>query len=62
MPDRFPVFVGSTELIRGYTAGSIRNHEVQRQRAVEFRKPDAPPSTSWSGSKIASATWSCGSR
>src|SRR5436190_6455705 len=25
--DRFPVFVGSTELIRGYTAGSIRNHE-----------------------------------
>ena len=25
--DRFPIFVGSTELIRGYTAGSIRNHE-----------------------------------
>jgi Tol biopolymer transport system component len=25
--DRFPVFLGSTELIRGYTAGSIRNHE-----------------------------------
>src|SRR6059036_1302110 len=25
--DRFPVYVGSTELIRGYTAGSIRNHE-----------------------------------
>ena len=25
--DRFPVFIGSTELIRGYTAGSIRNHE-----------------------------------
>jgi Tol biopolymer transport system component len=25
--DRFPVFLGSTELIRGYTAGSIRGHE-----------------------------------
>src|SRR5437667_4717091 len=25
--DRFPVFLGSTELIRGYTAGSFRNHE-----------------------------------
>jgi len=25
--DRFPVFLGSTELIRGYTSGSFRNHE-----------------------------------
>jgi outer membrane protein assembly factor BamA len=25
--DRFPVFLGGTDLIRGYTAGSIRNHE-----------------------------------
>ena len=25
--DRFPVFLGTTELIRGYTAGSFRNHE-----------------------------------
>src|SRR5438876_642225 len=25
--DRFPVFLGSTELIRGYTAGSFRSHE-----------------------------------
>jgi Tol biopolymer transport system component len=25
--DRFPIFLGSTELIRGYTAGSIRDHE-----------------------------------
>jgi Tol biopolymer transport system component len=25
--DRFPVFLGSTELIRGYTAGSFRNNE-----------------------------------
>ena len=25
--DRFPVFLGSPDLIRGYTAGSIRNHE-----------------------------------
>jgi Tol biopolymer transport system component len=25
--DRFPIFLGSTELIRGYTAGSFRNHE-----------------------------------
>ena len=25
--DRFPIFVGSTDMIRGYTAGSIRNHE-----------------------------------
>src|SRR6266513_276279 len=25
--DRFPVFLGSTELIRGYTSGSFRHHE-----------------------------------
>ncbi len=25
--DRFPVFLGSTDLIRGYTAGSFRSHE-----------------------------------
>ncbi|MFN2572767.1 MAG: BamA/TamA family outer membrane protein [Gemmatimonadales bacterium] len=25
--DRFPVFVGNTDLIRGYTAGSFRSHE-----------------------------------
>ena len=25
--DRFPIFLGSTELIRGYTSGSFRNHE-----------------------------------
>jgi len=25
--DRFPIFLGSTELIRGYTAGSFRNNE-----------------------------------
>jgi outer membrane protein assembly factor BamA len=25
--DRFPIFLGSTELLRGYTYGSIRNHE-----------------------------------
>jgi hypothetical protein len=25
--DQFPVFLGSTELIRGYTAGSVRDHE-----------------------------------
>ena len=25
--DRFPIFLGSTELIRGYTSGSYRNHE-----------------------------------
>jgi len=25
--DRFPVFVGNTELLRGYTAGSFRNNE-----------------------------------
>src|SRR5881397_207082 len=25
--DRFPVFLGSTELLRGYTSGSIRHHE-----------------------------------
>jgi len=25
--DRFPVFLGNPELIRGYTAGSFRNHE-----------------------------------
>jgi Tol biopolymer transport system component len=35
--DRFPVFLGSTELIRGYTAGSIRNHEcvVNPQAGVQ---------------------------
>src|SRR5436190_1488269 len=25
--DRFPIFLGNTELIRGYTSGSFRNHE-----------------------------------
>src|SRR6266576_3514161 len=25
--DRFPIFVGNTDMMRGYTAGSIRNHE-----------------------------------
>lgn len=25
--DRFPVYVGSTELLRGYTSGSLRSHE-----------------------------------
>jgi Tol biopolymer transport system component len=25
--ERFPIFLGSTELLRGYTYGSIRNHE-----------------------------------
>jgi Tol biopolymer transport system component len=25
--DRFPVYVGSTELLRGYTSGSLRGHE-----------------------------------
>lgn len=25
--ERFPIFLGSTDLIRGYTAGSIRDHE-----------------------------------
>ena len=25
--DRFPIFLGSTELLRGYTAGSLRNNE-----------------------------------
>jgi outer membrane protein assembly factor BamA len=30
--DRFPVIHGSTELIRGYTSGSFRNHECRAEQ------------------------------
>jgi Tol biopolymer transport system component len=37
--DRFPIFVGSTELIRGYTAGSIRNHECLQDLGQNLNSP-----------------------
>ena len=33
--DRFPIFLGSTELIRGYTAGSLRSNECVAEPGVQ---------------------------
>ncbi|HLZ46507.1 MAG TPA: BamA/TamA family outer membrane protein [Gemmatimonadales bacterium] len=52
--DRFPMFLGSTELIRGYTAGSIRNHEcVSNPQAIQ--QATCAPLDQLIGSKIAVA-------
>ena len=34
--DRFPLFMGTTELIRGYTYGSLRDHECQQGPCEEL--------------------------
>ncbi|HYX82351.1 MAG TPA: BamA/TamA family outer membrane protein [Gemmatimonadales bacterium] len=50
--DRFPVFLGSPDLIRGYTAGSFRNHECRssQQTSTQTRCADIDQMI---GSKIA---------
>ena len=49
--DQFPLFLGNTDLIRGYTSGSIINHEcIQRQSAST-----CPELDQLSGSRIAVA-------
>ena len=35
--DRFPIFLGNTELIRGYTSGSFRSHECALAPGVGTR-------------------------
>ena len=50
--DRFPIFLGNTELLRGYTAGSLRDHECQ---ANPTTRNDCPELDQMIGSKIAAA-------
>jgi Tol biopolymer transport system component len=48
--DRFPVFVGNTELLRGYTAGSLRDHECVADPTLQTECPEIDQLI---GSKIA---------
>ena len=51
--DRFPIYLGNTELLRGYTAGSLRSHECQANPNVQSTCPELDQLI---GSKIASAS------
>ena len=51
--DRFPIYLGNTELLRGYTAGSLRSHECQANPTVQSTCPELDQLI---GSKIASAS------
>ena len=48
--DRFPIFLGSTDLIRGYTAGSLRGNECVANPGVQAGCPELDQLI---GSKIA---------
>ncbi len=48
--DRFPIFLGNTELLRGYTAGSLRDHEC---RADPTSQITCPQLDQLIGSKVA---------
>ena len=48
--DRFPIFVGNTELLRGYTAGSLRDHECLADPSTQVTCPELDQLI---GSKIA---------
>ncbi len=50
--DRFPIFLGSTELLRGYTAGSLRDHECQADPSTQVTCPELDQLI---GSKVAVA-------
>jgi len=50
--DRFPIFLGNTELLRGYTAGSLRSHEC---RANPSERTACPELDQMIGSKVAAA-------
>ena len=51
--DRFPIFLGNTELLRGYTAGSLRDHECVTNPNVQDTCPELDQLI---GSKVASAS------
>jgi Tol biopolymer transport system component len=38
--DRFPIFLGNTDLLRGYTAGSLRDHECRADPSVQVTCPE----------------------
>jgi Tol biopolymer transport system component len=48
--DRFPIFLGNTDLLRGYTAGSLRNHECLADPDTQVTCPELDQLI---GSKIA---------
>jgi len=50
--DRFPIFLGNTELLRGYTAGSLRDHECKANPSERYECPELDQMI---GSKIAAA-------
>ncbi len=51
--DRFPIFLGNTELLRGYTAGSLRDHECVADPSLQLSCPELDQLI---GSKIAVAS------
>jgi hypothetical protein len=48
--DRFPIFLGNTDLLRGYTAGSLRDHECRADPNMQVTCPELDQMI---GSKIA---------
>lgn len=54
--DRFPIFAGNTELLRGYTAGSMRSHECVENLTNPALQYDCPQLDQLIGSKVASAS------
>ena len=53
--DLFPQFLGSTELIRGYTAGSLINHECLTEQTSNTGQTGCPELDQLIGSRIAAA-------
>ncbi|MGH7522358.1 MAG: hypothetical protein ACREMI_13870 [Gemmatimonadales bacterium] len=51
--DRFPIFLGNTDLLRGYTAGSLRDHECLADPNTQVTCPELDQLI---GSKIALTT------
>ncbi|HET8712838.1 MAG TPA: hypothetical protein VFM23_04055 [Gemmatimonadales bacterium] len=49
--DRFPIFAGNTEVLRGYTAGSLRDHECRADPTLQTACPELDQLI---GSKVAS--------
>jgi len=52
--DRFPIFIGNPEILRGYTAGSLRSHECTANPSQQY---DCPELDQLIGSKVASASF-----
>jgi Tol biopolymer transport system component len=51
--DRFPIFAGNTEVLRGYTAGSLRDHECQADPTLQTACPELDQLI---GSKVAATS------